>query len=245
MNRRRRLYLALWLSACWFVSFLIGIGLIGAYWLWGWKSPAANWALCISTGLATILILYKSRRLRVDYKAVARDIEHKHPDLKALLLTAIEQEPDRPGGSLGYLQERVIGEAVRHAVKYDWLRSVSSTKLLLAEIAWFIMLTLLIGAVSQLLPSRPFLLRTGGNVLAQRGYQITVTPGDTNVEAGTPVVILARFEGKVPREATLVYEASGEDPQQITLTKNLEDPVFGGIIQEVTRNLLYRIEYAD
>ena len=245
VNRRRRLYLALWLSACWFVSFLIGIGLIGAYWLWGWKSPAANWALCISTGLATILILYKSRRLRVDYKAVARDIEHKHPDLKALLLTAIEQEPDRPGGSLGYLQERVIGEAVRHAVKYDWLRSVSSTKLLLAEIAWFIMLTLLIGAVSQLLPSRPFLLRTGGNVLAQRGYQITVTPGDTNVEAGTPVVILARFEGKVPREATLVYEASGEDPQQITLTKNLEDPVFGGIIQEVTRNLLYRIEYAD
>ena len=84
VNRRRRLYLALWLSACWFVSFLIGIGLIGAYWLWGWKSPAANWALCISTGLATILILYKSRRLRVDYKAVARDIEHKHPDLKAL-----------------------------------------------------------------------------------------------------------------------------------------------------------------
>ena len=245
VNRRRRLYLALWLSACWLVSILIGAGLIGAYWLWGWKSPVANWTLCVSTGLAMILILYKSRRLRVDYKAVARDIEHKHPDLKALLLTAIEQEPERPGVSLGYLQERVIGEAVRHAVKYDWLKSVSSTKLLLTEIAWFVTLALLIGTVSQLLPQRPFLLRTGGNVLNQRGYHITVTPGDTSVEAGTPVVVLARFEGKVPREATLIYEASDEDPQQITLTKNMEDPVFGGILQEVTRNLLYRIEYAN
>ena len=244
VNRRRRLHMALRLSACWFVSILVAIGFIGAYWLWGWKSPVANWTLCLSTGLATIFILYKSLQMRLDYKAVARDIERKHPDLKALLLTAIEQEPDRPGGSLGYLQERVIGEAVRHAVKYDWLRSVSPTKLLLAEIGWIVALTLLIGAMSQLLPKRPFLLRTGSNVLAQRGYHVTVTPGDTKVEAGTPVVILARFERRVPRQATLVFEAPGEEPQHMTLTKNLEDPVFGGIIQEVHNNLLYRIDYA-
>jgi len=245
VNRRRRLYLALWLSACWFVALVVGIGLIGAYWLWGWTSSAANWALCISTVLVTLLILYQSLRLRVDYKAVARDIEHKHPDLKALLLTAIEQKPDKPGGSFNYLQERVIGEAVRHAVRYDWLRSVSSTKLVLAQIAWILTLTLLMGTMSQLLLPRPFLLRTGGNVLAQRGYQVTVTPGDTDVESGTPVVVLARFEGRVPQEATLVFEAPDEEPQEITLTKNLEDPVFGGIIQQVDRNLLYRIEYAD
>ncbi|MBN2317048.1 MAG: hypothetical protein JXM79_24185 [Sedimentisphaerales bacterium] len=245
VNRRRRLYLALWLSACWFVSLIVGIGLICVYWLWGWTSSAANWALCISTVLASLLILHKSHQLRVDYKAVARDIEHKHPDLKALLLTAIEQKPDKPGGSLNYLQERVIGEAVRHAVRYDWLRSVSSTRLVLAQIAWILALTLLIGAMSQLLLPRPFLLRTGGNMLAQRGYQITVTPGDTDVESGTPVVVLARFEGRVPQEVILVFESSDEEPQQITLTKNLEDPVFGGIIPQVNHNLLYRIEYAD
>jgi len=245
VNRRRRLYLALWLSICWFVAILIGTGLIVAYWLLGWKSTVANWALCITSGLATLLILHQSLRLRLDYKAVARDIERKHPELKALLLTAIEQEPDQPGGSLSYLQERVIGEAVRHAVKYDWLRSVSLTKLALAQICWFVTLALLIAAFSQLLPSRPFLLRTGGNVLARKGYQITVTPGDTRVEAGSPVVILARFDGRLPRDATLVYETLGEKSQQIPLTKNMEDPVFGGIIQEVNSNLLYRIEYAN
>lgn len=245
VNRRRRLYLALWLSVCWFVSLAIGIGLIGAFWLWGWKSSTANWTLCISTVLVTLYILYKSFRLRVDYKAVAQNIEHKHPDLKALLLTAIEQTPDKPGGSLNYLQERVIGEAVRHAVRYDWLKSVSSTRLVLAQIAWILTLGLLLGAMSQLLLPRPFLLKTGGNILAQRGYQVTVTPGDTDVESGTPVVVLARFEGRVPLEATLIFETPDEEPQQITLTKNLEDPVFGGIIQQVDRNLLYRIEYAD
>ncbi|MEJ2704653.1 MAG: hypothetical protein P8Z79_19635, partial [Sedimentisphaerales bacterium] len=244
VNRRRRLHLALRLSVCWFVSIVIAAGLVGAYWLWGWKSPIANWALCVATVLVTIFILYQSLQMRLDYKAVARDIEQKHPDLKALLLTAIEQKPDRPGAPLGYLQERVIGEAVRHAVRYDWLRSVSSTQLVLVQIAWIVALVLLVGAMSQLLPPRPFLLGTGGSVLAPRGYQVTVTPGDTNVEAGTPVVILARFDGRVPSDATLVYEAPDEAPQQITLTKNLEDPVFGGIIPEVNRNLLYRIEYA-
>jgi len=245
VNRRRRLHLALRLSACWFVSVMVGMGLVGVYWFWGWTSPIANWALCIATVLATIFILIRSRRLRLDYKAVAREVERKHPDLKALLLAAIEQKPERPDGQFGYLQERVIGEAVRHAVKHDWLRSVSPAKLVLAETGWIVTLVLLIGAMSQLLPSNPFLLRTGGGVLAKRGYHVTVTPGDTHVEAGTPVVILARFEGRVPREATLVFEAPGEEPQQMALTKNLEDPVFGGIIQQVNRNLLYRIEYAD
>ncbi len=31
----------------------------------------------------------------------------------------------------------------------------------------------------------------------------------------------------------------------MTLTKSLEDPVFGGILQEVNSDLVYRIEYAD
>ncbi len=33
--------------------------------------------------------------------------------------------------------------------------------------------------------------------------------------------------------------------KQIPLNRNLDDPVFGGIIQEVNSNLLYYIEYAD
>jgi len=244
VNRRRRLYLAWRLSVYWFVSALVVIGLIGADWLWGWKSSAANWAMCVSTVLATAFALYQSFRIGPDYKAVARYIEQRHPDLRALLLTAIEQEPEESDGQFGYLQERVIGEAVRHAVQHDWLRSISSRRLLSAEIGGLAALLLLIGAVSQLLPPVPTLFGTDRNVLARRDYQITVSPGDTQVEAGSPVVILARFADRVPAEARLLFGPPDEPQQKIDLTKNLEDPVFGGIIQQVNGDLLYSIEYA-
>ncbi len=245
VNRRRRLHLAYLLSAFWLVAALIGIGLISVNRYWGLKSPVANWALCISTVLATLYALYRSRRMRPDYKAVARHIERQNPDLQALLLAALEQEPKQPDGQFGYLQDRVIGEAVRHATKHDWLKSISTKKLLLAELGGALALTLIITTLLQLFPSVPFLRVTDRNVQQSRGYDLTVSPGDTSVEAGSPVVILARFGKRVPPKATLLFGESGEELQAIPLTKNLEDPVFGGIIQEVNRNLLYYIEYAD
>ena len=245
VNRRRRLRLAYFLSACWIVAALVGIGLISANRYLGWKSPAVNWALCISTVLATLYALYRSRRMQPDYKAVAQHIERQNPDMQALLLAAIEQEPEQPDGHFGYLQDRVIGEAVRHATKHDWLKSISRKRLLSAELGGAIALTLIFTTLLQLLPPVPFLQLTNRNVRERRGYDLTVSPGDTSVEAGSPVVILARFGRRVPPKATLLYGEPGEQFKQIPLTRNLDDPVFGGIIQEVNSNLLYYIEYAD
>jgi len=244
VNRRRHLYLARRLSVLWLVFGLIGICLIGTNWLWGWKSPVVNWALFILAALGTILVLYKARRMQPDYRAVARNIEQQHPDLQALLLAAIEQEPKSPDGLFGYLQEWVIQEALAHATNYDWVRSVSTNKLVLANIGWIAALLFLIAILSQMLPSTSSSHRTDGGVLTRKGYRITVTPGDTTVELGTPVVILARFDGRVPPEASLLFGASGQELQQITLSKNLDDPVFGGIIQDVKADIFYHIEYA-
>jgi len=245
VNRRRRLHLAYFLSACWIVASLLGIGLISVNRYWGLNSPVANWALCISTVLATLYALYRSRRMQPDYKAVAQHIERQNPDMQALLLAAIEQEPEQPDGQFGYLQDRVIGEAVRHATKHDWLQSISKKKLVSAELGGAIALALIITTLLQLLPPVPFLRITNRNVQQSRGYDLTVSPGDTSVEAGSPVVILARFGRRVPPKATLLFGESGEELKQIPLTRNLDDPVFGGIIQEVNSNMLYYIEYAD
>ena len=245
VNRRRRLHLAYLLSVFWLVAALVGIGLISVNRYWGLKSPVANWALCISTVLATLYALYRSRRMQPDYKAVAQHIERQNPDMQALLLAAIEQEPEQPDGQFGYLQDRVIGEAVRHATKHDWLQSISKKKLLSAELGGAIALTLIIATLLQLLPSVPFLRVTNLNVQQSRDYDLTVSPGDTSMEAGSPVVILARFGNRVPPKATLLFGESGQELKQIPLTRNLDDPVFGGIIQEVNSNLLYYIEYAD
>ncbi len=244
VNRRRRLHLALRLSAYWLVSGLIGVGLIGADWLWGWNSPIANWALLISTALATVIALYKFNHMHPDYRAVARHIERQNPDMQALLLTAIEQKPKGLGSQLGYLQERVIGEALRHAAQHDWMQSVSSKSLLLAHFGGIAALSIIIIILLQLLPSTPSLFTIERGLLTGNNYNITVSPGDTTVELGTAVIILARFDGRVPPEAKLWVGPSEQNQQQMALTKNLDDPVFGGLIPEVNNDLLYHIEYA-
>jgi hypothetical protein len=180
-----------------------------------------------------------------DYRAVARNIEKQHPDMQALLLAAIEQQPQGLGGQLGYLQERVIGDALRHASKHDWLQSISSKRLFLAHIGGIAALSFIIIALSQLLPSVPSMFTINRGVLAGKEYNITVSPGDTTVELGTAVVIMARFDGRVPPQANLWVGTSEQDKKRIVLTKNLDDPVFGGLIPEVNSNLIYHIEYAN
>jgi hypothetical protein len=232
------------LAVCWLVSALIGIILIGADWLFGWNSVVLNWVLCIAAITATVIILYKYSKMHPDYKAVARTIEQQNPDMQALLLAAIEQQPRGLGGRLGYLQERVIGDALRHASKHNWLESMSSKKLWLAHVGQIAALLLIVAAISQLLPSAPSLFTINKGVLSSKDYNIHVTPGDTAVESGTAVVVMARFEDRVPPEAALWVGTSEQSKKRIILTKNLDDPVFGGLIPEVNRNLIYHIEYA-
>ena len=243
-DRRRRLHLAQRLAICWLICALVGAGTVGAAWLWGWGLSSATAALCIAAVLATGWILYRARRLQPDYRALARTIEQQHPDLQALLLAAIEQEPQGPDGQMGYLQQRVIAEAVAHATGHDWLQSICTGTLVLAGLGRTAALLLLLLVLSQMLPLTSLLPRDHKGVLASRGFGISVTPGDTSIEQGTPVVILARFEGQVPSAVDLLFGEAGQEPQRIALSRSLDDPVFGGILQDVRSNLLYHVEYA-
>ena len=86
--RRRHLSLAWQLSIYWLACGLAGLVLVGADRLLGWRSPLAIWALCAAIATATLWAIHRSRRLRPDYRVIARNIEQEHPDLKALLLAA-------------------------------------------------------------------------------------------------------------------------------------------------------------
>ena len=57
-------------------------------------------------------------------------------------------------------------------------------------------------------------------------------------------MVLARFTGPLPSGAELIV-IEGGNSRRIPLVKNLDDPVFGGSIPEVTADLSYHIEYAD
>jgi hypothetical protein len=243
-QRRRRLDLAWHLSLCWLACGLVGLTLLGAERLWGWRSPLVLGVLGAAAAVLTLWALQRSYRRRPDYRALARQIEQQHPDLKALLLAALEQEPASPDGQFGYLQRQVLLQAVAAASDHDWLRSVSTKALVLANLARLGALSLLFFTLF-LWPGRLGTGTSPGAGVPRGGYRVTVTPGDTEVEQGSPVVILARFEGRVPAAVSLQFGPPGQSMQRLVLTKSLDDPVFGGIIQETTTDLLYRVEYAN
>jgi hypothetical protein len=167
-------------------------------------------------------------------------IEARHPELNGLLLTAVQQ-PLKEGTQLNYLQQRLIDEAVLHDRKKSWNDAIPNSRLLTAQAAHWLALILLAAVVWEL-------RMTGGgrqsglSIVSLADAGITVTPGDTSIERGNSLVVLARFPGALPPTVDLVLGSAAES-QRVPLVKSLADPIFGGSVPEVSTNLSYHIEY--
>ncbi len=245
VTRRQRLILARWLTLLWSAGIAMGLALLGVYWLWGWHAPQAAMAVVLVTLAAVLAAVCRSRRLEPDWTAVAQTIERDHPEIKALLLTAIEQQPQGPGGQWGYLQKGVFKEALVHATCHDWTRSIPRRKLILAELSWVAACLVFAALLFQWLPALSRLPRNPQAMFSKSGYHVTVHPGDTSVESGTTVVVVTRFEAEVPADVRLVFAGQDQSPRELILNKNLNDPVFGGLIPDVTTDTVYHVAYAN
>ncbi|HSI15292.1 MAG TPA: hypothetical protein VK961_24805, partial [Chthoniobacter sp.] len=197
--------------------------------------------------LAFLLILITFLLSRVlgrlwqpDFRAIARRIEQQHPELHALLITAVEQRPDPQTGKLNFLQQRVVREVAEEGRRANWLDAVPGWRI------WSLRLAALVCAIGTLAISFQS-NRAKLSPVAQHGTSeesVTVNPGDTTIERGSGLVILADFHKSPPGEATLVVQPKNQPAQRIPLVKNLDDPVFGGGLPEVDGDLTYHVEYA-
>ncbi len=203
----------------------------------GWASPWIFPALFLGAVTWTIVAWRQTRHSVPDYRAIARKIEEEDPRLHAVLLTAVEQKPDS-AGELNYLQERVIREALALDRKHKW-RAETSRHLTLAQLGSVAALVALAAVLASLYQSAP----PRAAFYALTGRSVVVTPGDASIEKGSSLVVLARFNGDVPAEATLVVRPANEPEQRLPLAKNLDDPVFGTSLTQVAGELTYRVEY--
>jgi hypothetical protein len=199
--------------------------------------------------LGLIAWLKGRRNIWSDY-AIARIIERQHPSLNALLLTAIEHEPDADAPT-GFLHERLIDRALAHAATQNWPVTVANkpyTRALAA--AWLALIAFVATDIALRRQSSHHTTAIAQTQTEEQAhptaFAATLTPGDTELERGTHLIIEARFNGPVPADATLVVsEADGKERERLPMRLTVDEQVYGGMITKVERDTKYHVEFAD
>ena len=165
-------------------------------------------------------------------------------------MAAVEQRPDLPDGRFGYLQSSVIHQALRHADRHAWIDVVPMKRIALAAGANLLTFVLFVGVLALVaMTAGPAARNAAALASAARDamtqnqpFTVTVEPGDTAVERGTSLLVLARITGQMPAEATLVFVSEAGEESRLPMSPSLDDPVFGGRIPLVDAPLDYRVE---
>ncbi|RCS46429.1 hypothetical protein DTL42_15845 [Bremerella cremea] len=203
--------------------------------------------------VGSLLVYAFSKRSGRNVRQVAHQIETHYPQLDSALLTAVEQQPDPQTGRLGYLQREVVNKAVYHALSHNWEMVISSSKMGIALAAAYLgvllmaLATLALGSLNQELVANRSDddLNFDDVVLSGANYEATIEPGDTEVERGTSLLVLARFADRLPPDATLSYTTKDGQEHSAPMSQSLDDPWFGGRIASVSQPLRYRVAFAN
>ncbi len=237
-RNERRAQLLRQLAVGWLAAAGIALFFVLVHRSTGWVSPWLFLLLAGGTVVWSFITWRRSKRAPLDFQSIARRIEDENPKLHALLLTAVEQQPDSETHELNYLQDRVIREALAEDRRSVW-RKRAAKQLRLAQLGSISALALLAVVLLTLYEAGP----PSVAILKLTGRAVTVTPGNASIEKGGSLVVLAKFEGEVPTEAVLVVRPANEPERRIPLTKNLDDPVFGTSVPDIKSELTYRVEY--
>lgn len=226
--------------------------------------------------LLGLLFAYRAKRVGdVERLDAARLVEATHPELKQRLLTLLDQRPAAESGQFNLLQRQLQQEVLSQAESGNWPECVPSVSLtssrnrmlvamltcgVLLAFLWQSSANALVAVESQSMTNDPQELAASGPVTT-----VTVEPGSTEVERGSNVLVLARFEGPLPANVALVREdiSRGSEGQsnapsydkttdplatnilRVEMSKSLDDPVFGARVANVEKPFRYRVEFSD
>jgi hypothetical protein len=238
MLRRVRLWRQL--TFCWASTGGAELLLFLTHKFTGWNTRPLWWLVVVGGSGVAYFLWWRAHRQPADFRAVIIAIEKKNPEVRHLIATAAEQEPDLHSGKFGFLQLRVIEQVVKHPHRILWeqdfrrkLKSAKNAQM--AALAGLLMV-LCLGTGST---------RRNETLGTWFAPEIAVAPGDIEVERGTGLVISARFGGTPPPEAMLVLISASGKTKRLPLERHLADPVFGTSLLEVSEDGFYHVEYRN
>jgi len=225
------------LAATWLVAAALALG---ASWIAGrvgWASVMTLPIVAALTAAVASAWVIRAFVAQPEYRPLAERIERRHPDLRGLLLTAVQQ-PREHGSEIGYLQSRLVEQAVRHSVERDWLAVVPRWRLV-AGYAFQTAALLMLGV--SLITLHSLGRRDAGPVPTILADGLTVSPGDVEIERGDTLVVVASFGGRVPAGVEMTIAQANVPRRTVPLVKSLADPVFGGTVSDVATPFTYQI----
>ncbi len=179
-----------------------------------------------------------------DLVAAARAVEAANPTLNSVIVTAAEQRPG-PDGRFNLLQALLLDDAMAKARRARWEGAVPWHSMLKGHL-WPSLVCVAFTVALFVVP-----LQKVGQVAKAKGASaaaaaantkpLEVSPGDVELEQGSSLVVLARFN-RLPKDARLVVLVPGQPERRVAMVRNLADPVFGGTVPNLTNSFAYRVE---
>ena len=256
LARRYRRWKMWSLLACLWMFVIMGTGFaLMANVQWGWYSPWAAMAIASAAGgLAIILCIATASSYR-NYKWIAQEIERQYPDLDSTLLTAVDiqcngaTEPTGQFAHYGFLESQVLHGVLSHAYKNRWDKALPTKRLVAAHLAHW---SSLIAAVVVLCclslyakaPSTEVAKSVKKKQKATGKTEVSVEPGNKEIERNSSLVVLARFTGRQPDDVTLVCRDSKGEETEYSMTRSMDDPIYAYQLSRVSREFDYFIRFA-
>ncbi len=180
----------------------------------------------------------------------ARDIEAAHPALDDTLLTALEQKAEWPAGHLRYLQTVVVEKALTHSTFRRWSDVVPAGQLRgwtvagIASLVMFLVCSVFAfdRAANAVLGEPEFLAED--SAWKDLG-DIAVEPGDTELESGSSLLVMARFEGEMPSEAWLNIKPKSGDAERVPMKLGHDKNLLLARVPNVVSSGSYSIDYDE
>ena len=134
------------LAWCWALTAAAGWLVLLVHLVSGWDGRLPG-LLVLAGGLLAAGIVWQHESNRPpNLREVVALLEREHPQVRHLLSTAAEQEPDQTSGKFGFLQTRVIDQVLKHPDRELWAESCQR-KLRSASRAQILALVFMVGTL--------------------------------------------------------------------------------------------------
>ena len=182
----------------------------------------------------------------------ARLVEQTDPELNDAVLTAVQLSTQSPGHRLTVMGAMAVHDADVLARNSDWSSAVPGRQVMKWTVLSFLSFVIMVSSVMAASRyGRDLIKPLSVEAVAETKptatpvTELVIEPGDTELERGTSLTVVARFPGVVPTRAMLEFVDSENATRQMGMTETVDAGVFAARMEEIISDGTYRVLYEE